>query len=123
MEPVTLIVAALTAGVSAGLGEAASQAVTDAYEGLKTLVKGRFAGDRKAEETFKDFEAEPDIYERPLAKRLKDSGAGADQQILAAAEELLKQAQAAGVSTKYKVTVTGGKVGIIGDHGHIDTMN
>jgi hypothetical protein len=123
MDPVTLIVAALAAGAAAGMGDTASQAIKDAYAGLKALLKRRFAGNAKAEETLADHEADPETYEKPLAKQLEAAGAQADPEILEAAEELLKKADEAGIKTKYHVQVTGGKVGIIGDHGHIDIMS
>lgn len=52
-----------------------------------------------------------------MAKQLQETGADRDVEILAAAEALLKAADQVGVRTKYQVRVTGGKVGIIGDHG------
>ena len=38
MDPVSLIVAALVAGVSAGVGDTATTAVKDAYQGLRSLL-------------------------------------------------------------------------------------
>jgi hypothetical protein len=123
VDPITLIVAALAAGVSAGIGEAGSQAVKDAYGGLKALIKKSFAGNAKAEETLADHEADPDTYAKPLAKQLESAGVQDDPEIVQKAEELLRKAAAAGIKTKYNVQVTGGKIGIIGDHGHIETMS
>jgi hypothetical protein len=82
----------------------------------------RFAGNAKAEETLADHEADPEIYEKPLVKQLEAAGVQDDPEIVRAAEELLKKADEAGIKTKYHVQVTGGKVGTVGDHGHIDTM-
>jgi hypothetical protein len=120
---VTLILAALAAGVAAGVGDTATQSIKDGYTALKALIKKRFAGNTKAEETLADHEADPDTYEKPLARQLKETGADQDHEILAAAEAIVTAAHQAGVATKYHVTVTGGKVGIIGPHGHIDTMS
>ena len=122
MDPVTLILAAVV-GVSSGAGDAAAASVRDAYEGLKGLFLRRFAGDPKAVETLADAEADPETYERPLARQIKATQADRDEEILAAAEAVLEKADVAGVKTKYHFTVTGGKVGITGDHGHIDTMS
>jgi hypothetical protein len=44
MEPITLVVAALAAGATAGLSNAASTIVMDAYQALKTLVLERLVG-------------------------------------------------------------------------------
>jgi hypothetical protein len=123
MEPVTLILAALAAGASAGIGDAASQAIKDAYTGLKTLIKRRFAGSAKAQEIFAEHEADPETYEKPLAKQLEATGANGDAAIVQAAERLLVLADKARVQTKYNVQVRGGKVGIIGDHAHVETLN
>ena len=119
VDPVTLILAALAAGASAGVSKAASSAVSDAYAGLKSLIKERFAGNTKAEETLSDHDAHPDVYEKPLAMQIEATGADKDEGILRAAEELLKAADSAGVKTKYNVTVHG-NVSIIGDYGHIE---
>ena len=122
MDPVTLILAALAAGASAGIGDTASQAIKDAYAGLKTLIKRRFVGSSKAQEVLVEHEADPETYERPLAKQLKATGANEDAAILEAAERLLALADEARVQTKYNVQVRG-NVGNLGDYGHIDTLN
>lgn len=122
MDPVTLIIAAIAAGAASGATETVSQAVQDGYTGLKQLLTARFAGNPKAAQTLAEHEADPDTYEKPLAKQLQETGADQDKEILAAAEAVLKAADQAGVKTKYQIMVTGGKVGIIGDHGHV-TMN
>jgi hypothetical protein len=122
MDPVTLILAAIAAGVASGATETVSQAVQDGYTGLKQLLTARFVGHPKAAQTLAEHEADPDTYEKPLAKQLQETRADQDGEILAAAEAVLKAADQAGVKTKYQIMVTGGKVGIIGDHGHV-TMN
>jgi len=123
MDPVTLILAALAAGASAGIGDVASQAVKDAYTGLKALIKRRFSGSPTAQRVLDAHEAAPDAEAAPLAQELEARGATRDAEILRAAEQLLVRADVAGVHTKYHVEVRGGKVGIIGDHAHIDTLN
>ena len=49
MEPVSLIVAALAAGAVAGAENTATEAVKDAYAGLKGLVRRRVSGRRSGE--------------------------------------------------------------------------
>lgn len=122
MDPVTLILAALAAGAASGTGEAATRAVKDGYAVLKGLLQRKFAGNAKAVATLADHEADPATYESPLAKQLALTGADHDADIVAAAEEVVKAADGAGIKTKYNVTVSGGKVAIIGDHGTV-TMN
>jgi hypothetical protein len=89
VDPVMLIVAALAAGASAGLGDAASQAIKDAYAGLKGLIKRRFAGNAKAEETLADHEADPETYAKPMEKQLVASGAAEDRSVIEAAQRLM----------------------------------
>jgi hypothetical protein len=121
VDPVTLILAALAAGAAAGLGDTATQAVKDGYAALKGLIKKRFAGSPKAEETLAEHEADPDTWEKPLAKQLEATGADQDPEIRRVAEQVVEAAEAAGIKTKYHVEVAG-DVGIVGDQGHIDRM-
>ena len=122
MDPVTLIVAALVAGATAGAKEMASRAVTDGYVRLRAVLTEKFMGNAQAAQTLADHEADPETYEKPLVKELQAAGAERDNKVLEAAEMVLKAADEAGIKTKYQIMVTGGKVGIIGDHGHV-TMN
>lgn len=123
VDSVTLILAALAAGIAAGSGEAATQVVRDGYAGLKALIETAFVGNSKAELALNEHEADPETYEKPLAKQLKETGADQDPEIQAAAEAVLRDADRAGVTTKYHVDVRGGQVGIIGDHARVDKMN
>ncbi|MER5639415.1 hypothetical protein ABT095_20960 [Kitasatospora sp. NPDC002227] len=64
-----LVVAALTAGASAGLTETASSAVRDAYAGLREAVRRRLA--RRSEDdalVLAAHEAEPGVWEARLAR-------------------------------------------------------
>lgn len=122
MDPVTLIVAALVAGAASGTTDTVSQAMKDGYVGLKNLLSTRFAGDERALQTLDDHEDDPETYEKPLVRHLRESRADQNEEILEAAGVVLKAADEAGVATKYQVVVSGGKVGIVGDHGNV-TMN
>ncbi len=120
MDPVTVILAALVAGVGAGVGDVVPQAIKDAYDGLRELLRKKFDGDEEAEVVLRAHEKDPDTYEKPMAKKLKDTGAADDEAILAAAQSLNKAAQQSGLTTKYSVSVSGGKVGAIGDGNIVD---
>lgn len=122
MDPVTFILAAIAAGATAGVSDTVSQAVRDGYAGLKDLVTAKFADNPKAIQALADYESDPETYEKPLAKQLKETGADKDNAIQAASESVLTAADQAGLKTRYQIMVTGGKVGIIGDHGNV-TMN
>jgi hypothetical protein len=117
MDPVTLIVTALAAGAALGVKDTASAAVKDAYEGLKALVKRRFAGRRDGELVLARYEQAPQTWEGPLAAELTAAAAGADGELVAAAQALMGLADAAGSRAgKYHVVVSGGQGVQVGDH-------
>ncbi len=93
MEPVTLILAALAAlaaGASAGLSDAVSQGVKDAYTGLKDLVLRRVQDTPAGEVAVLEHEKDPEVWSAPLAKSLTQAGADIDPQVLEAAQRLLQ---------------------------------
>ena len=112
MDPISLILAALVAGAAKAAGDAAP----DAYNGLKALIKRKFAGEPKAEMILEEHEQDPETYEAPLKKKLAEAGADKDEEIIKAAQELLKQLKpeeaAAG---KFNIKVEGDIKGIVGD--------
>ena len=83
MDPVTLIVTAVALGASAGLTEAASTAVRDAYAGLKTLLTGR-------QVDVSGVERKPDSAAQRAALRedLTDAAGATDDEVLAAAQRV-----------------------------------
>ncbi len=89
MDPITLILAALAAGIQATAGEA----VKDAYAGLKTLLQRKFTGKPVAEVALVEHEKKPDIWKAPLAQGLQETEADQDQDIIAAAQRLIQLAQ------------------------------
>src|SRR5258708_6599048 len=120
MDPITLIVTALVAGVA----NTANQAVKDAYNGLKTLILRKFADKPKAQEILADHEQDPETYEKPLKKALTEAHLEEDQAILEAAQRVmtLVQPQQAAMG-KYNVQITGNVQGFAqGDHQQV-TMN
>lgn len=120
MDPVALIVAALVAGVSAGLGDTAKAAVKDAYDGLRSSLSRRF-GSARAEQIVQDHAEDPDTFAKPMEKLLRDSGAAEDDEVLAAARKVLERSDPAGTAAgKYTtVNASGSTIGIIGDHGSV----
>ena len=72
MDPVTLIVAALAAGASAGVTDAVSQGIQDAYAGLKALVLRRVQDQPAGEVAVIEHEKDPDTWSAPLVKTLLD---------------------------------------------------
>jgi len=79
MDPITLVVAAVAMGASAGLSETAVAVVKDAYAGLKALLTGR-AVDVSGVERRPDSPAQQVALQETLA----DAG-GVDDEVVAAA--------------------------------------
>ncbi len=121
MDPVTLILTALIAGATASIQATASEAIKDAYAGLKTLLQRKFAGKSSAEVALAEHEKKPDIWKAPLAQGLKETEADQDQDIIAAAKQLIQLAQAqSGDKKNTTITFQGPAQGTnIGDHNTI----
>jgi hypothetical protein len=90
VDPVSMIVGALTAGASSGVSDAASQAVKDAYSVLKSLLVSKMGPGSAGHVALDQHERNPDAYARPLGNAIKSSGADRDAAILAAARRVLE---------------------------------
>jgi hypothetical protein len=129
MDPITLIIAALAAGASAGTVDAlkdnAREAATAAYGKLQDLVKRRFRGNPSADVILAEHQADPETYAAPLAKKLTEAGAGDDRDLVAAAAALMDLIDRAGAkSGKYHVMIKDSKGVQVGDHGYqVNTFN
>jgi hypothetical protein len=90
MDPITVVVGALAAGALAGLKPTAEAAVKDAYEGLKALIRQRYA---TVDVT--PVENRPDSEDRRqlVAGELDEVGAGEDEELLDRAKALLELIQ------------------------------
>lgn len=90
MEPATIIVTALALGAAAGIKSVAEKTVTDAYQGLKNLIKNKYPNvglDR--------LEKKPDstTQQAAVAEEIADAGADKDAEILQKAEVVLETAK------------------------------
>jgi hypothetical protein len=104
MEPISLIIAALSAGAIAAAKDTAGTAVKDAYQGLKTLIKNKFAEQGKADSStiLDKFEQKPEKTKALLEDELAESGLDKldkDDAIIKAAEEVMKEEDPEGAST------------------------
>ena len=119
MDPVTLIVAALTAGASAGVGDTVSQAIKDAYGALKSVVRKRLRDRPDGELVLDRHEQEPDTWQEPLRSELESSGVSNDDEVVALARRLIELVEAEGGAAggKYRVDASSSQGVQIGDHG------
>jgi hypothetical protein len=123
MDPITLIVTALAAGAALGVKDTASAMVTDAYAGLKALVKKRLGGRPGAELVLASHEQAPETWQAPLMAELAGTGADGDRDLIAAAQALLDLVGAAeGRAGKYTADVRGAQGVQIGDHNQQDNV-
>ncbi len=121
MDPLSLIEGALVAGAAASTQETASQAVKDAYSGLKTLLSHLLAGKPKAQTILDEHEGDPVTYEKPLRKVLAEAHVEQNADAFEAAQRVmaLVQPQQIGVG-KYTIQNTGPVQGqTIGDGNQI----
>jgi hypothetical protein len=117
MDPISLILAALGAGAIAATKDVAGTATKDAYEGLKALIKKKFAEQGKDDPSkiIEKFEKKPEVTKPLLEDELKEVGLEKDEAILKAAEAVMTKKDPEGASTgKYDFR---GAMGVqVGDH-------
>ena len=103
------ISAALSSAALAGAAETAKKAVGDAYEGLKSLIKSKFGAGSGASKAVDELEAKPDSEGRKqtLAEELDSAKATADEEVVSAAQALLKLIEALPEGQKFIQTATG----------------
>lgn len=119
MDPVSLVVAALVAGASAGLTGVASAAVSEAYAGLKRVAGGLLSVRRAGSEAVLDRDqvVEPAVWEGELVPVLAETGVGRDEQVVAAAREVLALVDPAGSAAgKYTLDLRGAQGVQVGNH-------
>jgi hypothetical protein len=91
MDPLTLIMGAIVAGIIVGSQSVAEQAVKDAYLGLKSLIKNKFGSDSEVVDTIQGLERKPESQGRreTLKEELNAVKAGQDAEIVKTAQKLL----------------------------------
>lgn len=119
MEPISLILTALVAGASAAVKDTAGKAVKDSYDGLKALIKKKFEGDALAQAMVEAKPEEIKQAEGLLKSKITAVGIDKDEEILKAAEAVMKTDDPEGASTG-KYDFRGAKGVQVGDH---NTMN
>lgn len=118
MSAAEVIMAALAAGAGAGMKDTASAAVKDAYAGLKALLKARLGG--HGDEVVQALDADetaPGVWETRVGEVLTESGAAADEQVVAAARRVLQLTDPVGsAADKYQIDLREAKGVQVGDH-------
>ncbi|MFI6774249.1 hypothetical protein [Nocardia sp. NPDC050412] len=90
MDPVTMVAAAVAVGAAAGAKDVATKAVSDAYSALKGLITRRY-GIVEAEVVGVENEPDEPLRRQLLARQLTKAGADGDEQLHAAAADLLRE--------------------------------
>lgn len=118
MDEISLVVTALSAGAGAGLGDAASAAVTDAYAGLRDLVRRRLARRRAGEVALAEYEQDPAVWDASLRAQLAAAGVENDGELVTAAQALMRLLDPAGSRAgRYQVSIIGSQGVQVGDGG------
>ena len=116
MEPISLILTALVAGATAAVKDTAGKAVKDSYDGLKALIKKKFEGDALAQAIIEAKPEEIKQAEGLLKTKIAAVGIDKDEEILKAAEAVMKTDDPEGASTG-KYDFRGAKGVQVGDYG------
>jgi hypothetical protein len=88
MEPISLIVAALVAGAVASVKDVAAEAVKDAYQGLKTLIKDRY---KKVNVETLENNPEDEARQKIIQEDLTAANVTSDPELLEKAQTVLDE--------------------------------
>ncbi len=98
MDPITLIVTALTAGARAAHRDGGPPALPDPYAELVTLARQRLSGRPNGGMVLRQHADDPARWSRALAKALAAEGADGDAGLVTAAQAVLRLTDEAGSS-------------------------
>jgi hypothetical protein len=116
VDPVSLVLNALTSGAAQGIADSVSDAVKSAYGTLKQLVAAKFRGNKSAVLVLEEHAADPETWQAPLSKALTTSGAATDGAIIQAAQLLMALLDPAGTAQgRYHVDLRGAQGVLVGD--------
>ena len=89
-DPITLIVSALAASATAAAKDVMSQAVKDAYNGLKTLIVSKCESKPDVASSLQFLEKKPTSsdFQEAVEQALREAGADQDHEIRTKTEEL-----------------------------------
>jgi hypothetical protein len=116
VDPVSLVLNALTSGAAQGVADSVSDAVKSAYGKLKELVGANLSGNKSAEVVLAEHANDPETWQTPLVKALATSGALEDQAVIQAAQQLMALLDPAGTAQgKYQIDLRGAQGVQVGD--------
>ncbi len=116
MDPVSLVLNALTSGAAQGVADSVSDAIKSAYGKLKQLVSAKLSGNKSAEVALAEHATDPETWQAPLTKALTTSGAIDDQAVIEAAQQLMALLVPAGTAQgKYQIDLRGAQGVQVGD--------
>ena len=121
MDPITIaIVAALTAGATSGVTEVAKDAIVDAYQTLKGLIRNKFGGKGAVVQSLEVLEAKPDSVGRQqtLSEEFIDAQVVQDPEIVQAAQSLLDLVQKQPGGERHIQQVTGNYNAVVQGRGN-----
>ena len=121
MDPIT---AALVAAITAGATQVGKSAIVDSYNGIKALIKKKFAK-TELPAAIENLEKKPESKGRRgmVQEEVESAKADKDPEILSAFQALIdalkNTPEGQKVISKYNLNITGSDVGVIGDNADI----
>ena len=115
-----VIVAALTAGATSGVTEVSKDAIVDAHQTLKELIRKKFGGKGAVIQSLEVLEAKPDSVGRQqtLHEEFIDAQVIQDPEIAQAVQELLDLVQKQPSGEQHIQQVTGNYNAAVQGHGN-----
>jgi hypothetical protein len=113
-----IITTAIIAGITASITKVGEQAIVDAYNKLKELLRAKFGAKSKMVSAVKELEGNPNSEGRKItvAEEVAAAKADQDKELLQAAQAVLKATKANIGSEQITQTAKGdGNVQIVGD--------
>jgi hypothetical protein len=123
MDPVSLIVTAVVAGLAAGAGEVAKAGIKDAYDLFMARLRSKVTGHEDAQAALSGVEKKPDSAGRQatLKEELEAIGAADDKDLVSLAQDVLRKLDEPGAQAgKYNITISGGQGFVIGDYAKVE---
>jgi hypothetical protein len=118
MDPVSLVLAALVAGLTSGVTDTAKATVKDLYQAFKARLMPKVEADENARSAITALEKKPDSEGRQLAvkEELANLEVGKDSELVRLAQILLEQIDQKGaLAGKYVITIQNSQGTVIGD--------